>query len=244
MKHQKICVLSLLLLFFSSIGLAGKQSLGVFLASESNPLDVEKALKKDKIFSQFDITVFAQYKDFELAVAKVPFDIAILPSIYFKTSKDKAYSPGLQFTRKGEMHFRYQVFSMDKDWDIKRLGEGSIGFVEEIDRQQAKVLVKDLLDGKEFKRIKPVPRSQDLYPMLALGNSNYIMISPWVWESVKRDLVAEPNKVVTTLEIPYPQLGYLTKKGELAKGLKDFLAIGKDALEALGFDGIKGLEGK
>lgn len=235
-------LIALSCLIFKAPSSFAKETLGVFLATEISPNQLERVLKKDKALQDFDIKVYSQIKDFTIANEVDPFDFVILPSVFFKFNKN--FQASYQFTYKGEKTFRYHVLSLEKEWTVQRMQEGTVGLIEEVERQHSKILVQEILEGKYFKRMKQVSRVQDLYPMLALGNSNYILISPNVWEGVQKTISAQPIMIIKTLELNYPQLGYASQKKDLAAKVKDLAKLSKDSIETLGFSALEQIEGK
>ena len=146
------------------------------------------------------------------------------------------FEPIFQFTLNDKKSFKYSVISIESKWDSTKLNEGSVGIVDEVGRKNIKPYMEEIMAGKKFKRIKQVGKVADLFPLLSLGNVNYIIIAPHDLDILKREFATKTYKIVDTIDINYPVLSIKTSYD--VKKAEKFEKISKIALKTLGFDGI------
>ena len=157
----------------------------------------------------------------------------IAPSEYL--DYNKKYKGAAQFQMKGKTSFKYDVVSISKDWDASKIEKGSVGVVQVLGRKETKKQLKALV-GKKFKKIKRVTKIEDLFPLLALENANYILISPHAYQAVKDKFRADINYIKKSKDVGFPVIAVAA-----GASAKDLHKINKNTLKALGFDGVNKL---
>ncbi|NRA67727.1 MAG: hypothetical protein HRU19_24815 [Pseudobacteriovorax sp.] len=151
------------------------ESVGVYVPFIGDIRVIQNAFKNDPAFRGKTVTVFSKFKDFKGMSKISKFDFAILPSSYGRYYKDYVAIGQL---KKGDVpDQKYLLLSLKNKISIKNLAKGTVGLVDEVGRRKTKSLIKDLFAGSVFKQIKRVNKPVDLFPMLVLGNADFIIIS-------------------------------------------------------------------
>ena len=182
------------------------------------------------------VVVFASFDDFQLALSSDEINYVLVASAY--TRYDQEITPIYQLTLAGHDTFRYVVISLAPEWNRDKIGSGIIGIVNTVGRDNTRLMAEDLLKNK-FKRIKQVSRLSDLYPLLALGNANYVMFPQRILQEVQRDFTAKPFEVLQTAETSLPVIAEIKAKSH--KNAAVFAKINVKTLTVLGMDGLKPL---
>lgn len=214
--------------------LMANERLAIFYPTVQETREIQKVLGSDDALHGVSTSAFAKFDDFTFALEAENFQFAILPSVTPRFLPE--FEPLLQFTVSNSRTFKYSVISIDSKWDKSRLSEGIAGIVDEVGRKNIKFHVEGLMAGKRFKRIKKVGKLVDLFPLLSLGNVDYILIAPGDLDSLKKDFATKTYKIVDTIDVNYPVL--CAKKGYDARSAERFEKMSKATLKALGFDGI------
>jgi hypothetical protein len=221
------------LLLWSKAGHAA--SLGVFLPSHLPPKEIERTLKADPALKSLDIVVFAKFKEFENLNQKTPFDYAILPSSYHHFYS--TYKPILQFTAKGNLKFQYVLLSLNKPGTPDDIAKSTVGIVDELGRSQMKKYVQEtLLKGTSPKAVKTVTKVEDLFPLLALNNADYILVKPDDLKFIKEKYESKPHEYTKGAAIPFPRI--YAKKSQASSNSIDFKKLSKETLGLLNFDDV------
>ena len=210
------------------------EQLAVFYPTTLAVPDMEKALKADAAMAAKKVVVYAKFSEFESAQQADPAKFIIVPSAFVKYNKD--YSPALQFTKGGKDEFQYLLLSIHDKWNKDSIGTGVVGLVEQLGRKERKEYTEFLMGGNGFKRIKVVTKIEDLFPLLALDNADYIFIEPDQHEKLKEKFKAQTNLVAKTVAVGFPVV--CVKGDASAADLAAFKKISSQTLQALGFDGL------
>lgn len=153
---------------------AKAERLGVFLPNVYSVKKLEESIRKDPVFSGFKVDVYGRVKDLLAIHKKDPYDVVIAPSPVSKLFAGMDSS--LQFHQNGSNKRKLVVVSVDSKWDRSRFKKGAIVAIDQTgDRKTAKEYIKNILRIK-FLRVKLVNKGADLFPMLSLGNANYMLI--------------------------------------------------------------------
>lgn len=227
--HQFI----ILIICFTS-KLQAHERLAIFYPTSQETREIQKVLGNDQALQGIAMSAFAKLDDLSYALESEEFHFAILPSVTPRYLP--AFEPLLQFTVNNSSTFRYSVISINTKWDKSRLSEGIAGIVDEVGRKNIKLHVDALMAGKRFKRIKQVGKLIDLFPLLSLGNVDYILIAPRDLEELKKEFATKTYKIVDTIETNYPVL--CVKSGYDTRNVGRFERMSQTSLKALGFDGI------
>ncbi|MDQ3235283.1 MAG: hypothetical protein M3Q07_26025 [Pseudobdellovibrionaceae bacterium] len=232
---MRLLLLSFLLL---TSPLAAAERIAIYYPTTHEVRDIQKTLGGDPALSGITANAFARFEDFTFSLGSDPYEFAILPSVLPRYLPE--FEPVFQFTLGSAKSFKYSIISIDSKWDKSKLATGVGGMVDEVGRKNIKLYVESLMAGQKFKRIKQVGKVIDLFPMLSLGNVDYIVISPRDLEHLKKEFTTRTYKVVDTIEVDYPVL--CIKNGYDKKKAQKFERISKATLSALGFDGIVEIE--
>ena len=211
---------------------AGK--LAVFYPTTVPAQQLEHVLKADKALAGIAVTAFAKYRDFSFDLTADAPTYVIVPSAFARF--DKRYRPVLQFTHAGRKTFRYEVLSLGGKWTAANFAKGSVGIVGQLERRQMKAYVDDLTKGgTPFRSFETVTKVEDLLPLLALENVNYILIEPENYETLKGQLATKVIKVGESVEVDEPVL-CVQASGRGDAG--PFRKLSPGTLKGLGFDGV------
>ncbi len=223
----------ILLLSITTNGALAASKMAVFFPSTVSVTHIQKALSVDPTYKDFEVTVYKKFRDFNSVVKNIKPEVIIAPAEFL--DYNTSYKGVAQLQMKGKRTFQYDVISIDKKWDASKIKSGSIGVVQVLDRKETKQQIKKIV-GNSFKKIKRVTKIEDLFPLLALENANYILISPHAYNAVKDKFRADVTYVLKSKEIGFPIIA-------IAKDvkLKKLKIIQDKTVKALGFDGIENL---
>ncbi len=207
------------------------ETLGFYLPHIYSVQTMEKIFKADPVLGKYDIMVFSKIRDFLRAHAQNPFDIAILPGSFGVHYDD--FQAVLSLRKGGGDTLHFKLLALNKNWDKKNLDRGVVGVVDEIgDRKKFKSYAKELLPQK-VKRFKRIAKASDLYPMLALENVDYILMTAEDLQQVQKELKSKPFEVMHSKPVESPKI--YQRKGisidvEVLKGIQ------AKTLKQLGYD--------
>ncbi|RYZ93144.1 MAG: hypothetical protein EOP06_01985 [Proteobacteria bacterium] len=224
-------ILLVLALSLSAHAMAAEK-MAIFVSGVAKPKDMEKALEKDPALGGIGITVFVNFEDFQKALKSSEYTHGLVPSGLLKY--DASLEPQFQLTIKGAQTFKYEVVSLDSTWNKDKIPEGTVGMVNVVGRENAKVYTEELLAPMKFKRVKQVSKIGDLYPLLALGNANYAIFDPKDLEMAQKDFTSKPLKVVETVEQGFPV--FIAKKGTPVNAAFDPTKMSADSFALIGYD--------
>jgi hypothetical protein len=231
MLRQILC--SLILCSLTSFAFAEKR-LAVFLPLSVSPRELEKTLKSDPILNGIDPTVFVKFDDFLESTQQKPFDFAVLPSFYSKYYTD--YKPAFRFKRGGAESFRYLILSLEKQWTLEKINEGTVGIVDEFGRENMKKYISTIIKNREIKKLKRVTKYDDIFPLLAMGNADYTMIPQGMMDHLKEKYKSNPIEVARSEEVNNPEI--YVKSSLAADAAPDFTKLSSATLKAFGFDSL------
>jgi len=218
-----------------ALPLIAEEKLGIFYPSVKSPKEVQKSFADDEALKDLKVMAFGTFEDFQTAVTSDDITFALVPSAYIRYFDD--FEALFQLTLDGKQGFQEIVVSLDPAWNEEKLSQGIVGVINTVGRDKNRKMVDDLLGGKGFKRLKQVSKIADLYPLLALGNAQYAIFSPYDLELVKTEFASQPIQVLRTTEILHPLIAVRkTKKG---RGKDFFLKLSPATLKTLGVNGIK-----
>ena len=98
-----------------------------------------------------------------------------------------------------------------------------------------------LIGGKGFKRIKRVTKVEDLMTILAVDDSDYIMIRPDDLEKIKDQFNLPLIKVDQSEATGFPMIA--VRDGDKLVDPKSFGKLSKQTLTLFGFDGVQAVGG-
>jgi hypothetical protein len=215
------------------------KSFAIFVPVIEETKEVEKAFKADATLSETNVMAFSKFRDFSGMKKLSNFEYALLPSTYLDYYDD--YTPIYQVTKGNKSSFEYLIVSLERKWNLDNLKNGVIGLVDIVGRLNTKPFLSKLLNNKAFRRIRRVSKARDLYPMLALGNVNYILVSPYNFARIQKNTQAKHFMVLKSIKVKYPMI--FVRKGSKATQSKNFKNIDSSTLKVLGFDSIVAIAG-
>ena len=221
--------------FTASGALATDKRLIVFLPSLRPPAEMEKALKADAASSSLDTAVFGRYTDAATAIGLESPPYLIAPAQLVAATK--GYEAVAHFTRQGKEGAPLLLLSLGPPWTAAKTAEGTVGVLEELDRKLTKGFLDSVLKGKSFKAIKRVTKTEDLLPLLALGNSDYILISADAYAEQKQKFSTQVETIGQSSEVAFPVLA--VRSGAAPAQSKDLLKLAPSTVKSLGYDGLK-----
>jgi hypothetical protein len=208
-----------------------KEATSVYYPSIQSAQERQELLRGGLAKSNFDVTVFAKFKDFADEVKSKGSNIVLAPAFFQKYHPD--YTPVLGFSDRGGRRFKYVLLSLSNKWNKGNLMNGKIGLVEEVDRDHLKDLVSDLL-SVNCKMIKSVSKPEDLFPLLVFKSADFIMVSPENHERLKEKFTTKVFQVSESISVENPMV--FVKNGTAPDDVvKAFQMLPPDLLKTLGF---------
>ena len=229
------CICLMLLPTVITSGIKAEEKLAIYVPGEMSSRDVQQAFASDPVFKGVKVLAFGSFEDFQLGLVSEDFNYVLVPGWYLQFFHD--VKPIYQLTGGGQATFHFSVISLTPEWDKARLKEGIIGVVNLVGRDKTKSLVNFLLDHQPVKRIKQVSRGSEIYPLLALGNAQYALVTPQNIAAIKAEFALSPMIVSQSVAVPYPVIGSLKSKGSATS--IPFSKISTNTLKLLGVDGIR-----
>lgn len=227
-----------------ALAAVAEERIAVFVPSARTAGEMEKTLSADKALGRLKPVVFGKYTDFVTALQAEQVPVLIVPASFTEGRTD--YQPALQFTSRGKDTFQFLLLSLGGKWDAAATKDGVLGVVEEGERGHAKVFVDRILGGKTFKALKRVTKIDDLMPLLALGNADYVLIPEGSLAALKERYTTPVVVVDKSAAVPFPVVA--VRSGGKADGAQALKGMNAASLAALGFDGLreisKGRQGK
>ncbi|SME99635.1 hypothetical protein [Pseudobacteriovorax antillogorgiicola] len=211
------------------------ETLGVFTSSMTQARQLKRNLRQDPLLKDHRILVFSRQRDFDRAAKFEKFDFTILPSRY--PVRSDQYEALFQLTRQGAATFRYQIITLEERWRDIKSSPPILGAFDELGRRNMNQFAKSIFPKYQFKRIKLSGKLKDLYPMLALGNVEVIMIDPQVLETIRKDSKATPILIDQSEPVALPKI--FVKKGHKSPLNTTLANLKKATLQALGVDDLK-----
>ena len=232
-RHVSKFVYCFLLTMLASTA-QGKDSVAVFLPSVTPVSEIEKHLSTEPLFKGMDISVYKKFRDFNSAIKNTKPLYVLGPAKFVATHSD--YKAFAQLAHKSNLTFKYKVFSIQDKWGKAETAKGTIGMVQILGRKETKKYVGESVSEK-FKKVKRVTKVEDLFPLLALENAEYILVEPHIYDALKDKFRAKVNTVTESQPIGNPKLAVLKgKTGPVSVSLK------KETLESLGYGNIKSIK--
>ena len=210
--------------------------IGVFFPTFKNTKSIEKAIKDDKATSGNKTFAFAKFTEFNSKVNEGSFDIVIAPSSF--PSINKSCKSPLQITKKGKSSFRYKLIAVDKKWNKGNIATGSVGIVDELGRRAMKKYVKDITSIK-FKKIKRVTKPEDLFPLMSLGNADFVLIRPENLAESKQQFKIDTFEIMESKPVNYPIICELKKNPKNSVG--NLKKLSAETLKTMGFSAVRDL---
>ncbi len=232
-------LMHLLIFCFATQALAEKR-MAVFLPLSVSPRELEKTLKNDPVLQGIEPTVFVKFDDFIEATQQKPFDFAILPSFYEQYYSD--YQALYRFKKGGAESFRYLILSLEKQWTLDKINEGTVGIVDEFGRENMKKYISTIVKNKDIKKLKRVTKYDDIFPLLAMGNADYTMIPQGMMDYLKDKYKSNPIEVAKSEEVQNPVI--YGRKQLTDSAVPDFSKLSQSTFKAFGFDGLTPLRNK
>jgi hypothetical protein len=209
----------------------------VFLASTQSAAERERLLKEDAALKGRSVTVFGAFTEFKTSLGSAPSQFVIAPSSFAKYNPD--YRPLGQFELNGKSSFKYQLLSADASWTKEKCKEGTVGVVEELGRNELKGYLQEVLG--DFKKIKRVTKPDDLFPLLALGDAHYIVVTPEDLAKLKEKYQTKTFAVGESTEVQYPMI--YAHKSVPPESAGKALQLAPATIAGLGFSKIEAVKG-
>lgn len=240
-KRRTCCLLALVALLLPRPGGAeekkSEEAIKVFLSSTQTAAEREKLLKEDAALKDRSITVFGAFTEFKTSLTSTPSQFVIAPASFAKYNPD--YRPVGQFSVNDKTTFKYQILAADAAWTKEKTKEGSVGIVEELGRNELKGYIQEVLG--DFKKIKRVTKPDDLFPLLALGDAHYIVVTPEDLAKLKEKYQTKTFNVGESMEIHYPMIyAHKSVNAELAGRV---LQLSPATVSGLGFTKLEAAKG-
>ncbi len=229
----RLCLLITLLSSWSQLALAEKR-LAIFLPLAISPRELEKTLKSDPSLEGIETTVFVKFDDFQESSQQKPFDFAILPSFYGSYYSD--FKPIFRLKNGNAETFHYLILSIEKQWTLEKINEGTVGIVDEFGRENMKRYISTIIKNRDIKKLKRVTKYDDIFPLLAMGNAHYTMIPQNLMSYLKEKYKSNPIEVAQSEEVQNPAIYARVSSGDSKN--PDFSKLSSNSLKALGFDGL------
>ena len=223
----------------AEIGRAAEPNVAIYSPSFLGTHEVEKALKDDPVLKNYRCSVFTRFSDFLQTQEKEPAAIVIAPASY--VTFYQGYIAHQQLSRGGKSEFQFLLLALRPKWDKASIEKGTLGIVDELGQKFTKPFVDKLVGGKGFKRIKRVMKVEDLMTLLAVDDADYIYIRPEDYEKVKAQFNLPVVRIGESEPTGNPVIA--VKDTDKSTDMKSFAKLSKQALNALGFDGIQAVGG-
>jgi hypothetical protein len=216
---------------------AGGTSLLVFQATTAPVSTRQRALRADPALAETDVTVFAKYRELSAALEAAPASAVIAPASFGSAHQD--YVPVLQFLVGDKPALRYRLLSLDEKWRGIDTSTGVVGVVDELGRRGMKEQVPRIA-GTSFRKVKRVTKPEDLFPLLVLGNADFILIQPANLGVLQTQFTV---KTVPIRQGPSTACARLfVKRATDAATVDRLRELAPETLAALGFSGATRME--
>jgi hypothetical protein len=197
----------------------------------------DRCRKRKAFFKAHSVTVFGAFTEFKTALSSAPAQFVIAPASFAKFNPD--YRPVGQFLVNDKTSFKYQLLAADAAWTKEKCKEGTVGIVEELGRNELKGYLQEVLG--EFKKIKRVTKPDDLFPLLALGDAHYIVVTPEDLVKLKEKYQTKTFTVSESTEVHYPMI--YAHKSLAAEISATVLQLAPATITGLGFSKLEAVKG-
>lgn len=228
-------VLSCAFLVFAFSTTSMAASLGVFIPGIESAAKLGDSLKADEALKGIDVFVFSKYKDFKIAMKSKNFDFIITNSYYLNYTKD-TYASNYQFNDNGKETFSYHVITLKDEWKEKNFNGATLTTVQTLERKDMNTFVSKVLNERKFKRVKNISKSEDLFPILAMNNSDLALATPKMVEDMQKAYPTKPIKIVDSIAVKNI---VFAKRNNSTAEVPDALKLNQQSLARMRVTGVK-----
>lgn len=179
--------------------------------------------------------VFARFTDFIQEVKHRSPNAVIAPSAFGKFEKN--YKPALQFLENGNSEEKYLILALNDAWKQKSLQGARIGAIEEVDREDVRKLLFDLLKTN-FNWVKSVAKAEDLISLLVFKSVDVIAISEEIYKKLKGLFPVKHYTIKSTPPVSRPLL-YVKSGSDSKDTIQKIKMMPKNALALFGFSAVQ-----
>jgi|GEM_PF-6444615 len=230
-KIKFIRLLPLLVFFNFLMGISHAADIPVYYPTTLGVQDRQNAINGTGISA----VVFARFTDFIQEVKHRSPSAVIAPSTFGKF--EKGYKPALQFLENGNSEGKYLILALNDVWKQKALHEARIGAIEEVDREDVRKMLFDLLKTN-FKWVKSVAKAEDLISLLVFKSVDVIAISEEIYKKLKGMFPVNLYTIKSTPPVSRPLL-YVKSGSDPKDTIQKIKMMPKNALALFGFSAVQ-----
>jgi hypothetical protein len=185
------------------------------------------ALKDDGALAGMSIEVFSIFRDQQMLMEQKQPELVIAPGLFTEFYTD--YKPIAYMTYEHKVATPYLLLCLNPHASIEDITKKRLGIIDEVGRGNSNEFVYKILGLKPAK-VRRVSKTQDLIPLLLLGNADFVLMRQHLFEQAKQDYDTMIYVVGESKPIRQPVLASLRPQ--------DFkhVRLNKETVRSLGFD--------